>query len=465
VQPAATVAEPLGSSEPAADAITAGAESAPGGPAASAARPPRGDLLPDRNNPFHQHAVSLRLTKKKQERAAAALAKKTAAAATRAAAAAAHAAMAAKVAQDRAAAGLPPARRRGSRAILSPPSMTGGAAASQESSSLTSAPAGLASTARPHNPMLDSVIQPSAAAVHIGAAADRPAVPLTPAPSPSAALISSQTTGQAGTTFLPAAFFPPAIDSMLGPQSGPTRLTPTSLLPNSDGTLPSTPVAEVNNPANTSAALFVAEAAAAVTADFAAVSGSRARLPVLQDARPAAMDTCKCAAVESNNLLRKRISDQEEALASDKRLRTLLEEHEKERKKRRVATNKQMKELRKVSTAIQSEVGAVKMTMKAVVKTVNLVGTAINHGNAAMKDVCRAVNSRGVGSGTFTPATNTTSMVTADALTVLKEAPWAQQMMVRGTLLSLLFLCVAAVLWTSGVSCYRECGFYVCRRW
>jgi len=177
------------------------------------------------------------------------------------------------------------------------------------------------------------------------------------------------------------------------------------------------------------------------------------------------MDTCKCAAVESNNLLRKRISDLEEALASDKRLRTLLEEHEKERKKRRVATNKQMKELRKVSTAIQSEVGAVKMTMKAVFKTVNLVGTAINHGNAAMKDVCRAVNSRGVGSGTFTPATNTTSMVTADALTVLKEAPWAQQMMVRGTVLSLLFLCVAAVLWTSGVSCYRECGFYVCRRW
>jgi len=462
VPPAATGAEPLGSSAPASDATTAGAESVPGAPAASAARPPRGDLLPDRANPFHQHAVSVRLAKKKQEKAAAALAKKTAAAAARAAAAAARAAMAAKVAQDRAAAGLPPARRRGSRAIPSPPGMIGGAAASQESSSLTSAPAGLASTARPHFSVRDSVIQPSAAAVHMGAAAERPAVPPTPALSPSVAAIS-QVTGQAGTTLLPAAFSPAAVDRMLGPQSGPTQLTPTPLLPNSDGTLPSTPVADVNNPANTSAALFAAEAAAAVMADFAAVSASTARLPALENAGSAAIDACNCAAAESNQYLRKRISNLEEALASHKRLHTLVEEHEKERKKRRVATNRQIKDLRKVSTAIQSEVGAVKMTMKAVVKTVNLVGTAINHGNAAMKDICRAVDSRGVGPGTVAPAANTTSVVTADALSVLKEAPWAQLMMVRGTPCSLLFLYVVAVLCTSGVSGSRECGFYVCR--
>lgn len=463
---AATDAEPLASAAPAADAATAGAQAATAAPTASAARPPRGDLLPDRGNPFHQHALTVRMAQKKQEKAAAALAKKTAAAAARAAAAAVRAAKAAKVAQERAAAGRPPARRRGSRTVASPPGNIDGAAASSEPSSVAPAPlSGSAATARPILPLLESVIQPAAATTHMGAAAGRPTMPPTPAFAPSAAAIYSEVTDQTGTTLRPAGLTPAAVDMMLDSQSRSNQLMPTRLSPNSDGTLPSTAVAAVNTAANTSAPLLAAEAAAAVLSDFAAVSGSTTRPPTLEDDGSAAIDACNCAAVEANKHLRKRIADLEEASVSDKRLHTLVDEHEKESKKRRVATNRQIKELRKVSTAIQSEVGAVKLTMKAVVKTLNLVGTAINHGNAAMKDICRSVDHRVDGSGTVAPATNSASVVTANVLSELKEAPWAQQMMVRGTACSLLILVAVVFFWTSRVSVPRGFGFYVRRLW
>lgn len=398
--------------------------------------------------------MNARLVKKKQEKAAAALAKKTAAAAARAAAAAVRAAKAAQVAKDKAAGGRPPARRRGSRTVPVPSGINDGDAASADPSSLTPAPtSGSASSSRPILTSSASVIQPAAATIHMGVPPQRSTVPPTPASSPTAMAAVPEETDHTGETLRPVASTPAAVDPIHGSRGGPVQLTPTPLLPSSRDTLASTAVAADHTSADTSAAFVAAEAAAAVLADFAAVSGSTARPPALQDAGVADIDACNCAAVEANKHLRKRIADLEQALASDKRLRTLVDEHERESKKRRVATNRQIKELRKVSTAIQSEVGAVKLTMKAVVKTVNLVGTAINHGNSAMKDICRAVDRRGFGPDTVAPATITTSVVTASALSELKEAPWAQLMMVCGNGCSELFLVFVAFLWTSLVCC------------
>ena len=388
------------------------------------ARSSRGDLLQDRDNPFHQHAISVRLAEKKQEKAAAALAKKTAAAAARAA-------KAAKIAQERAAAGRPPARRRAGRTVPSRQENFGGSAAGKTLPSSTSAPpSDAAFPGVPLSTALESVNRRAVAvAFRDGESTQSPVAHSAPAATPSAADNPTEVTHPMGSTIPPAAVVPAACNTTPANGRGPPQLTSTLLSPSSDAATPSTTLAA----AATSSAARAAAAAAAVLADAAVVTGSRPRPTVFEAAGSAAFNECNCAAAASNRHLREQVEDLKTAIECNKRLRKQLDEHEQESKKRRVATNRQIKELRKAAAAIQSEVGAVKTTMKAVVKTINLVGTAVNHGNAAMKDLCKAVDRRDARVGTNAPTSHTTSMVTASVLSELRQAPWTQQLMVRVT--------------------------------
>jgi len=129
-----------------------------------------------------------------------------------------------------------------------------------------------------------------------------------------------------------------------------------------------------------------------------------------------------------------------------KHLLKRIDELEAAGKKRRAATNMQLKDLSKRQTAASAHAGDAKRILSEVLKAVNYVGTAIGHGASVTKELCRAVDNQGVGTaGSAGPALAdpaTGVLLSPALLDTPRKAPWAKDMMVSRAL-PFFFFCPA----------------------
>jgi len=468
--------------------------------ASLAQTPPRGDLLPEPDNPFHAHAASVRKSQTTKATAAAALQKKKAAAAVRAA-------KAERTARERAAAGLPPLRHRPPRKGAPSPitgataccvTATGSAAPVASTPPMAASQTGIApavplvvrpapnhtlarvsadfAMAPPLGGMAPSAPQavlPTRATTFAGASTafatsmtvvgETPtAAPVLP-PTPSGAVSGStavlaMAVPSAGVT--PVAL--PMVTHTLAPSVGVTPVVALAATPSAGVAGAASPVAVQTFPPTLAAATTVCPAAATPPGTFwpsAPVSRGTASLPPVVEADAAAAAP-RNAAVASRATAAGVLSDAAAAVGTCcndhacnlssargvKRLLSRIDELEAENRKRRIATNKQVKQLSKRQVADSAEVGDVKRILSEVLKAVNCVGVAIGPGAAVTRDLCRTVEKRGgsaAGSvgGPVTAVLATSGTLSPAILDVPRKAPWAKDMVVSGLLFSSMCCC------------------------
>jgi len=112
-----------------------------------------------------------------------------------------------------------------------------------------------------------------------------------------------------------------------------------------------------------------------------------------------------------------------------------IDELEAAAKKRRAATNLQLKDLSKRQTVASAHTGDVKRILSEVLKAVNCVGTALGHGASATRELCRTVEQRGAAGARTAGAVNgvesaATSLHSPSFFDVPRKAPWAKDMVV-----------------------------------
>ena len=126
-------------------------------------------------------------------------------------------------------------------------------------------------------------------------------------------------------------------------------------------------------------------------------------------------------------------------MCSDKRgvkpLLVRIDELEAAGKKRRAATNMQLKDLSKRQTAASAHAADVKRILSEVLKAVNYVGTAIGHGASAAKELCRVVDGLSAGPAEPAGAVDRVNLATVASLSPSffdepRQAPWAKDMVV-----------------------------------
>lgn len=118
-----------------------------------------------------------------------------------------------------------------------------------------------------------------------------------------------------------------------------------------------------------------------------------------------------------------------------KRLLNRFDEMEVANKKRRAATNLQVKQLKKQQTATSAELSDAKRVLSHLLKAVNSVGTAIGHGTAVTRELCRTVDQRGpavaASAGAAISGDVTTAATFSPALLdVPRKAPWTKDLVV-----------------------------------
>jgi len=523
----------------------AGLPEVPADTASPHAQPPRGDLLPEPNNPFYTHVAATKQAANNKASAASLLAKKQAAAAARAA-------KAEKTARDRAAAGLPPLRRRPPRkpapprgagsaagALTGPTTLTvppiPGSAAVSDAGTTPLTPPVVAHTTPPVVPPAPTpVVRPSPTHIVAGApmpvdaalperfvaSSPTPLMAVLPRPrgagAPTLGVAGALTPGVAGTatpsvavastsfeagtsapivagaqtpnvaaaltlnvagglTHAPAmerlagepgaansaaSTEPPVVTLAVPPAvtHGPSLVVAGALPPTVLNALTHAPAAAPLGGATLTVPPVTTPAPTPIAAGRHRARASSARPPTsaitlspADPMSPAAAARAAAAAVLAD-------ADTSGGSAADatcncsvargvKRLMLKFDEVELASKKRRAATNLQLKELTKRQTASSAQVADVKRILSEVLKAVNCVGTVVGHGAAVTRELCHTVDRRGPGPALSVPAADSAVSVTGATLSpslldVPTKAPWAKDLVVSDAFPTSVLPCV-----------------------